>query len=104
MILLSNSTIELQKVKGTFTFNMTIQLSLKEFEAEYNVRILPAAIIGGRRWSFTGKLTGDIPPGQSERIAITKESGVIVYNWHSLDSNKQQELRAKIMRITMDVS
>lgn len=83
---------------------MNMQQSLKELEAEYNVRILPATIIGGRRWSFTGKLTGDIPPGQSERIAITKESGVIVYNWHSLASYKQQELRTKIMCLTMDVS
>jgi hypothetical protein len=83
---------------------MNIQLSLKELEVEYNVRILPATIIGGRRWSFTGKLTGNIPPGQSERIAITKESGVIVYNWHCLDSNKQQELRTKVMCLTMDVA
>jgi len=83
---------------------MNVQGSLKVLEEEYNVRILPVAIIGGRRWSFTGRLTGDVPPGQSERIAITKESGVIVYNWDSLDSYEQQELRTKIMSHTMDVS
>jgi hypothetical protein len=83
---------------------MNRQLSIKKLETEYNVRILPARIIGGRRWSFTGKLTGDIPPGQSERIIITKESGVIVYNWHILDSYKQVELRTKIMCLTTEVS
>lgn len=93
-----------QRARGIFTFNMFLQQLLKELEEEYNVRILPATIIGGRRWSFTGKLTGEIPPGQSERIAITKESGVIVYNWHNLDSHKQHELREKIMHTTMDVS
>lgn len=81
-----------------------MQMSIQHLETEYHVRILPASIIGGRRWSFTGKLTGDIPPGQSERIAITKETGVIVYNWHNLDSFKQQELRTKIMGLAMDVS
>ncbi len=88
-------------MKGTFIFNM--EMSIQLLEKEYNVRILPASIIGGRRWSFTGKLTGEIPPGQTERIAITKESGMIVYNWHSLDSFKQQELRTKILSFTTDI-
>jgi len=79
-------------------------MSIQLLEKEYNVRILPASIIGGRRWSFTGKLTGEIPPGQSERIAITKDSGVIVYNWHSLDTFKQNELRTKIGALTTDES
>ncbi len=80
-----------------------MEMSIQLLEKEYNVRILPASIIGGRRWSFTGKLTGEIPPGQTERIAITKESGMIVYNWNSLDSFKQQELRTKILSFTTDI-
>jgi hypothetical protein len=99
-----SSTIELQKAKGTFIFNMNMHVSIQLLETEYKVRILPALIIGGRRWSFTGKLTGEISPGQSERIAITKDSGVIVYNWHSLDTYKQAELRTKILALTTDES
>jgi hypothetical protein len=94
---LKRSTTVLQMVKGIFTFNMQNKLSIEELEKKYNVRILPVKIIGGRRWEFAGKSIGEIPAGETKRIQISAVSGVIVYNWHVLDSKSKSELIDIIM-------
>jgi hypothetical protein len=68
---------------------MLMQSEIYKLEVKFGIRILPVKIIGGRRWSFIGNTTGEIPAGESKRIQIDEYTGVIVYNWHTLNDSQK---------------
>ena len=80
---------------------MNMQSQIDKLELQFGVRILPAKIIGGRRWSFIGNTPGSIPIGQTKRIRINEHSGVIVYNWHTLDDSLRSALEMNIIKLKL---
>jgi len=81
---------------------MINQKTIESLETQYNVRILPVKIIGGRRWSFTGKECGILPAGETKRIPFDSENGVIVYNWHILNDLQKTTLTNTIVKLGTD--
>lgn len=79
---------------GEVMINRTLVTDLEE---RFGVKVLPVKIIGGRRWSFEGKLSGTIFPGESKRIQLDTDHGVIIYNWQVLTSG-DQEMIEKIIK------
>jgi len=84
-------------VKEIFTFSMLKNAKIEKIESEYGLRVIPVVIIG-RRWSFAGDNT-DIIPGQSRRIQLDDKSGIVVYNWNNVPTEKQSTVEKEIRKI-----
>jgi len=89
---------EQQKVKGIFTFNMIAQSEIEKLEKQYSIKILPSKITGGRRWSYSGSVHVEIPVGESKRIKINDNYGVIIYNWQLLSDLQKNEIEEILLK------
>jgi hypothetical protein len=78
-----------------------MQSEINKLELKFGIRILPAKIIGGRRWSFIGNTLGDVPVGESKRIQINENSGVIVYNWHTLNESQKNIVQLNVIKLKL---
>jgi hypothetical protein len=80
-----------------------LQQLCHDISTEFDVSVIPTHIINGRRWEFIGnKRQTEIPVSPPYRIKVSEEWGMIIYNWHSLLPQQQQNIVSLIQSVRPD--